>query len=68
MAWWNWQDEEPNEYACGRISSDAWAENDCNEAIKYICQRGKQTVLLCQNGSNLICIKFLKSTCIQINF
>ena len=41
MNWWNWQDEEPNEFACGRLSRTAWAENDCLETIKYICQRGK---------------------------
>ena len=41
MNWWNWQDEEPNEFACGRISREGWAENECTEELKYICQRGK---------------------------
>ena len=45
MNWWNWQQEEPNEFACGRLSSDGWAENDCAEELRYICQRGKA---LCQ--------------------
>ena len=41
MSWWNWQDDEPNEFACGRIATDAWAENDCTEQLRYICERGK---------------------------
>ena len=40
MSWWNWQDDEPNEFTCGRISNDAWAENDCTEELRYICERG----------------------------
>ena len=41
MSWWNWQDDEPNEFACGRIATDAWAENDCTEQLRYICERGR---------------------------
>ena len=40
MSWWNWQDEEPNEFACGHLSLDGWAENDCAEELRYICERG----------------------------
>ena len=46
MNWWNWQQEEPNEFACGRLSSDGWAENDCAEELRYICQRGKACCIL----------------------
>lgn len=43
MSWWNWQEDEPNEFSCGRITRVAWAENDCTDEIKYICQRGTIT-------------------------
>ena len=45
MSWWNWQNEEPNEFACGRLSGDGWAENDCGIELKYICQRGISSFL-----------------------
>ena len=41
MSWWNWQPEEPNELTCGRLSTEGWAENDCDEELKYICERGE---------------------------
>ena len=36
----NWEDEEPNELSCGRITSEGWAENNCAEELRYICERG----------------------------
>lgn len=42
MSWWNWESEEPNEFSCGRLSSEGWAENDCTDYIRYVCQKGTQ--------------------------
>ena len=45
MSWWNWQNEEPNQFACGRLSSDGWVDSDCTGEFKYVCEKGLFIVL-----------------------
>ena len=40
MSWWSWQDEEPNEFACGSLTRDGWLASECTEQLRYICERG----------------------------
>lgn len=42
---------EPQEGDCGRLTSNGWAENDCSDKFKYICER--QVSFLC-------CINFFQ--------
>ena len=57
MSWWNWQDEEPNQFACGRLSSDAWAENDCDDRIRYICQKGTSKLVCLISSAYLLVLQ-----------
>ena len=45
MSWWNWRSDEPAAFGCGRLTSDGWATNSCDEPMRYVCTRGKANIM-----------------------
>ena len=56
IEWLGWEADEPSEvFECAVFTANQWRTADCNERIRYVCERGTSQITIVV-GVGRICL------------